>query len=149
MRRHQCLDLMPSLQEMGAVDAQLVRQVLSRDALRNPAQDLDDGRTVIARFPPKRAGKQIEDRPTLATAIVGNRRTSATMGCLIGGEQVSMRTVQPIWVQGMQQEFVAGVFIQQAVKGKPQHWSTSFCAVPSLPGAARSVPAVRFTIEPT
>jgi len=149
MRRHECLDLMPSLQEMGAVDAQLVRQVLSRDALGKAAQDLDNRRTAIARFPGERASKQIEDRPTLATAIVHNRRTPAAMGRLIAPERVSLRTVQPIRVQDMQQEFVAGVFIQQAVKWKAQHWSTSFCAVPSLLGAARFVPAVRFTIEPT
>ena len=96
MRRHQCLDLMPSLQEMGAVDAQLVRQVLSRDALRNPAQDLDDGRTVIARFPPKRAGKQIEDRATHPAAVVHDRRAMPIVRGLIGRHPMAVRTGQAV-----------------------------------------------------
>src|SRR3712207_7190003 len=48
-----CLDAMPPLQQVPAVNGQLFGQVLGRDALGNTAQDLHDGRAGIASFGPE------------------------------------------------------------------------------------------------
>jgi hypothetical protein len=75
MRGHKGLYLVPSRQQMGAIDRQLVGQMLSGGALRNAAQDLDDRGTGIAGLPEDGAGEQVEDRAALPTAVIRSDRS--------------------------------------------------------------------------
>jgi hypothetical protein len=93
MRRHQRVYLVPSREQVGAIDAQFVGQMLGRNALRDPAQDLDDGGTVIAGLPPDRGGEQVKDRAALTTALVGNERSPPPVGRLIGRKRMTARAV--------------------------------------------------------
>jgi len=93
MRGHECVYLVSSLQEVGAIDTQLVGQMLGRDALSDAAQDLDDGGTAIAGFPPDRCSEQVKDRTALPAAIVRNARSPPPVGRLICGERVTAWTV--------------------------------------------------------
>jgi len=78
---------------VGAIDAQFVGQMQGRNALRDPAQDLDDGRTAIAGLPPDRSGEQVKDRAALPAAVVRNDWSPPAMGRLICGERMTARTV--------------------------------------------------------
>ena len=68
------MNVMPTLQQMPTIDAQFVRQMLGRGALRNPAQDEDNRGAAVAGLGEECIGEQIEDRATPATAIVLDRR---------------------------------------------------------------------------
>src|SRR5919199_6910001 len=85
---HQALDLVPSCQQVPPIKAQLRRQVLRRDALSDPAQDLHNGRAGIAVLRPHRTGEEIEDGATGTAAVVQDRGTMAIMGRLIGWERM-------------------------------------------------------------
>jgi hypothetical protein len=78
---------------MGAIDGQFVGVMLGRDTLSDAALSLDDGRTAIAGLPPDCGCEQVEDRAALPTALIGNDWSSPSVGRLIGGKQMAMRTL--------------------------------------------------------
>ena len=92
MRGHQRMDLVSSRKQVGAVNAQFIGQMQGRNALRNAAQDLNDGGTAIAGLPPDCAGEEVEDRAALAAAVVGNDWPPSAVRRLICGERVTART---------------------------------------------------------
>src|SRR5919199_146511 len=108
---HQGLDVVAALHQMPAINAQFRSQVLGRGALGNAAQDLDDSRTAVAALGPDGPGKEVEDGATGAAALVHNRGAMPIMGRLIAGQGVPVGTVQPIRVQGPEQEVIAGLLI--------------------------------------
>ena len=111
MLRDQRLDAVAPRQQLPAVNPQLGGQMFRGDALGNPAQDLYNRRTVIMTLGPDRPGEEVEDRPAGAAALVQDGGTMAIMGSLIAGQRVSTGTAQPVWVQHLQQEVVAGLLI--------------------------------------
>jgi hypothetical protein len=118
MRGHERLYLVPSLQEMSAIDGQFVGQMLSWDALSDATQDLNDSGTTIAGLGEDCEAEQVEDRAALPTAVIGNDGSASSVGCLTGRERMAVWTVQAVWVQNTQQELIAGLFIKQSVKWK-------------------------------
>jgi len=118
MRSHKCLYLVPSFQEMRAIDGQFVGKMLGRGALSDAAQDLDDGGTPIASLPEDRGGEQVEDRAALPTAVVGNDGSPPTVGCLRGSERMAVWAVQAVWMQNSQQELIASLLIEQSIEWK-------------------------------
>src|ERR671932_337014 len=116
--RDQRLDLVASLQEVAAVNAQFGCQMLGRHTLGDTPQDLDNRRATVARLRPERAGKHIEDGATTATPVVHDRRAMSIMGRLIGGQGVAIRTVEAVRGQGMEEKVVAGLLIQQLGEGE-------------------------------
>jgi hypothetical protein len=115
---HQVLDLVPTCQEVPPIKTQLGSQVLRRDALSDPAQDLHDGRAGIAALRPTGVREEVEDRATGTAAVVQDRGTMAIMGRLAIGQGMPVRTVQPVRMQHAQQEVMANLFIQHIIKWK-------------------------------
>src|ERR671932_190311 len=112
---------------VSTINMQLCGQVFGGHPLGNATQDLDDGRAAIMALDPDGPSEEIEDRATGATAVVQDRGTMPVMGCLLGGQAMPVRAAQPLGMQDMQQEVVAGLLIQQIVERKLQHQE------PSLP----------------
>src|ERR687886_492405 len=144
----QGLDLVPALQQMGAVNPQLCRQVFGGHTLGNAAQDLDNGRTAIARLGPDGAGKHIEDGATGATAIVQDRGAVPSMGRLIERQRMPLGTVQPVRMQDAEQEGIARLLIQQLIERKLQHWLPSIHAWFFTSCAAQMMPMLPCTSDP-
>ncbi len=96
LRGQQRLAALPPLQQVPAIQAQFLRQVLGRDALGNAAQDLHDGRARVAGFGPDGAREEIEDGATDTAAVVQDRDAMAIMGGLIAWKRMPVRTVQSI-----------------------------------------------------
>jgi hypothetical protein len=116
MRGHKCVYLVPSFQEMRAIDGQFVSQMQSGNALGDAAQDLDDSRAAIASLPEDRGCEEVEDRATLPTAVIGNDWSASSVGRLTGREQMAVWAVQAIWMQNTQQELIASLLIKQSVE---------------------------------
>lgn len=116
MRCHKCLYLVPSLQEMRAIDGQFVGEMQSGNTLGDAAQDLDDGRAAIARLPEDCGGEQVEDRTALPTAVIGNDWSASSVGRLTGRERMAVWAVQAVWMQTTQQEVIASLLIKQSVE---------------------------------
>ena len=114
---------------MGTIDAQFVGEMQGRNALRDSTQDLDDRGTAIACLPPECAAEQVKDRTALPTAVIGNEGTSPSVGRLIGGKWMALRTVQAIWMQNTQQEVIASLFVEQSIERKSEHRLASFTTV--------------------
>ena len=91
---HHGLDVMPALKEMPAINVQFVRQMLGRGALRNPAQDEDNRGAAVAGLGEECIGEQIEDRATSPAAVVHDRCAMPIVGCLLGWQQMAVRTGQ-------------------------------------------------------
>src|SRR5919202_2005132 len=141
---HQALDLMASRQQMPTINPQFLGQVLGRYPLGDAPQDLDDGRAAIAALRPDRAREEIEDGPAGAAAVFQNGGAMPIMRRLIGEHGMSGGTVQPIWVQGAEEEVMASLFIQQRIEGKLQHRypSLAHCPFPGMQqrGCRRCLP---------
>src|SRR5919199_79269 len=120
LRQHR-LDVVAPRQQMAAINPHLRSHVLGRHALRDATQDLDDGRTGVTALRPDGPREEVEDGATGPTAVVQDGGTMPVMGGLIGGQAMSVRTAQPVRMQDVQQEVVAGVLIQQIVERKLQH----------------------------
>jgi hypothetical protein len=114
---------------VGAIDAQFVGEMQGRNALCDPAQDLDDGGAAIAGLPPDRGGEQVEDRAALPAAVVRNDWSPPAMRRLICGERMTTRTVEAVRVQNVQQEVITRLFVEQTIKGKSKHRAASFTTV--------------------
>jgi len=134
---------------VGAIDAQLVGEMLRRNALRDSTQDLDDRGTAIAGLPPECATEQVKDRTAPPTAVIRNEGSSPSVGRLIGGKWMALRTVQAIWMQNTQQEVITSLFVEQSIERKSEHRVASFTTVTSGHVAARGRPRSCFTIQPT
>jgi hypothetical protein len=93
MRRHERMDRVSSLQEVGAIDSQFVGEMQGWGALRDATQDLHNRGTAIAGLPEERAGEEVENGTALAAAIVGNNWPPPAVGRLIRGQWVTARTV--------------------------------------------------------
>src|ERR687886_1588695 len=105
--RDQRLDAVAARQEVAAINPEFRSQVLRRHPLADAAQDLHDRRTAIVTLGPARPGKEVEDRPAAAAALVQDRGTMAIMGGLVGRQRVPLGTAQPVRMQDPQQEIVA------------------------------------------
>ena len=73
----------------------------------------------------------------------------AIMGRLIAWKRMPVRTVQSIRMQDPQQEVVTGLFIQQVIERKLQHWGASLAPWYSTIPAAEGMPLMFCTSEPT
>src|SRR5690349_24930610 len=102
MRADERVYLVTTREQVGAIDAELVSQMLCRSALCTAAQNLDDGGTALAGLPEDRASEQVEDRTTLPAAIIGNNQPASAVRRLICGEQMAVWAVQAIWMQNTQ-----------------------------------------------
>src|ERR687886_203040 len=90
LRQH-ALDVVATRQQLAAINMQLCGQVLCRHALRNAAQDLDNGRT----------------------GVVQDRGTMPVMRRLLRGQAMPVWAAQPIRMQDAPQEVAASLLIQQ------------------------------------
>jgi hypothetical protein len=134
---------------VGAIDAQFVGQMQGWGALCNTAQDLHNCGTAIAGLGEECAAEKVEDGTALAATIVRNDWPPSAVGRLIGGEGMTTRTAQAVWVQSVQQEVITRLFIKQSIKRKSEHGLTSLATVVSRARAARGRPPFSFTIQPT
>src|SRR5919202_1322856 len=121
----QRLDLVAARQHVSTINMQLCGQVFGGHPLGNATQDLDDGRAAIMALDPDGPSEEIEDRATGTTAVVQDRGTMPVMGCLLGGQAMPGRAAQPLGMQDMQQDVVAGLLIHQIVERKLQHQEPS------------------------
>jgi hypothetical protein len=108
----QLLHRVTPFQELGAIEAQFLRQMLGRDALSDAAQEQHDLATGVAGLAPTSAGEQVVDRPALATAVVHDRGTMTIMRLLIRGQGMPLRTSKPVRMQGAQEELIASLLVQ-------------------------------------
>jgi hypothetical protein len=84
---------MSALQQIPAINAQFVRQMLRWGGLRNPAQDEDNRGTAVGK---ERDGEQIEDHARSSTALVQDQRVMPIMGSLIGRQSTILWTRQAV-----------------------------------------------------
>src|SRR5262245_21938238 len=90
-------------EQVGAIDAKFVGQMLRWGALCDATLSLNDGRTAIAGLPPDCASEKVEDCTALPAAIIGNDGPPSAVGRLGLGKQMAVRAVQAIWMQNTQQ----------------------------------------------
>ena len=119
--RNQPLDQMADRAQVRFVNLQLLGQMAGRDALRNPTDDQHDLPTRIPGATPDGVGEEIEDCTARAAAIVHDWRTMPVMRLLLVWQAVSVPTVQPIWMEHVQQIIMAALLVQEFVYGKDHH----------------------------
>jgi hypothetical protein len=102
MRIDERVYLVTTREQVGAIAAEFIGQMLRRGALRDAAQDLNDCRTALAGLPPDCASEQIEDCTALPAAVIGNDGAPSAVGRLGLGKQMAVRAVQAIWMQNSQ-----------------------------------------------
>jgi hypothetical protein len=92
---NQLLNLMPPLQQLRAIQPQLLRQVVRGDALGDSPQNQHNLTARVATAALYTAGEEVEDRSTLSTAILNDRRTMAVVRVLLIRQRMSLGTLQP------------------------------------------------------
>src|SRR5919202_1410322 len=143
--RDQRLDAVAARQEVAAINPEFRSQVLRRHPLADAAQDLHDRRTAIVTLGPDRPGKEVEDRPAAAAAVVQDRGTMPIMGGLVGRQRMPLGTAQPVRMQDAEQEGIARLLIQQLIERKLQHWLPSIHAWSFTSCAAQMMPMLPCT----
>jgi hypothetical protein len=117
---HPPLELVPEGQQVLAVAAELAGQLGRRGALTDATQDEDQLRRWAAGLLERGAGVGVEDRPAVAAAVVEDRVAVA----VVGGQSIRLPTAgaaEPVGVEGLDQEPVAGVGVHQSGDRKV-HW---------------------------
>jgi hypothetical protein len=113
----QPLELVPQGQQVLAVAAELAGQLGRRGALADAAQDEDQLRRRAAGLLERGAGVGVKDGPAVAAAVVEGGVAVA----VVDGRGVGLPAAgaaQPIGMEGLDQELVAGVGVHQSGNGE-------------------------------
>ena len=121
MLLQQRLDGVAAVQQMAAIDAQFLGQVLGRRTLGDATQDEDQRRApLVARGPPG-GGEQVEDGAAGPAAVVQDGGPMPVMRCLPKGQRMAGRADQTSGMEHLEQDVMAALFIEHVANRKEQH----------------------------
>jgi hypothetical protein len=120
---NQLLNLMAPLQQLRAIKPQLLRPVVRGDALGDSPQNQHNLTARVPTAAPYTAGEEVEDRSTFSTAILNDRRPMAVVRVLFLRQRMSLGTLQPLWMQYLEQVLITPLLVHQLLNRKLQHAS--------------------------